>query len=117
MDASRGIAPTQHVKFTVLWPLIATPTSIAIQILVQLRNRTVERVHRQMDACPAFVTIPYQRVQQKKTMMPYARLPVNVFRVIVNHFQPIVAVVQVVVTRVTIKVVVTLKLGVIMTQG
>ena len=115
----RTYVQLHQVEVIVLWPLIATPTNIAIipQILVRLRNRTVERVHRQMDACPAYVTIPYQRVQQKKTMMPYARLPVNVFRAIANHFQPVVVVVQGVVTRVPIKVVVTLKLGVIMTQG
>ena len=48
--------------------------------------------------------------------MPYVRLPINVFRAIVNHFQPVVVVVQVVVRRVPVKVVVTLKLDVIMTQ-
>ena len=59
-------------------------------MLVQLRNRTVERVHLQMDVCQAFVTLPHQRVQQKKTTVPRVRLPMDVFRAIVKpvHAKP-----------------------------
>ena len=65
--------------------MIATPTSIAIipHILVQLRNRTVERVHRQMDVCPAFVTMTYLRVPPKKLMAPLARTGIHASRIFV----------------------------------
>ena len=67
-----------------------------------------------MSSC---VTIPYQSVQQKKNNDALCSSSGECVPAIVNHFQPVVVVVQVVVTRVPIKVVVTLKLGVIMTQG
>ena len=65
--------------------MIVTPTSIANipRILVQLRNRTVQRVHRQMHACPAIVTMTYLRVPPKKLLVPLARAGTHASRIFV----------------------------------